>query len=70
MQSELIEETEFRGVFIHRNLNLNSSAYEIKPHNNKRVSFELKKTLRSDAMQEYERIIRTYNIEKMDKIYC
>lgn len=49
---------------------MSSSAYDIKPLNNGSITFELKKALRSDVLQEYERIIRVYSRDRMDDIYC
>ena len=47
LESIEVEKNEFRGVFIHRKLNLTNSSYDITVHKTGSVSFELKKSQRS-----------------------
>jgi hypothetical protein len=69
LESSLLEQNEFRGVFIHRKLNLQGESYEIRVNKGGSVSFDLKKTLRSEAVKEYEKILRVYELEGLKAIY-
>lgn len=65
----MIEHSIFRGVFIHRKYNLNSSSYDTKV-NKGSTMFEMKKTLRSDVIMRYEKTLRAYKEDKMEDVYC
>jgi hypothetical protein len=66
IKKELIEHTEFNGVFLHRRYNLTFDSYEVKAKRPNFVVYKFKENLRSQVLTYYERIVRKYKKENME----
>ena len=58
IKSELLEKTEIMGLFIHRKYNLNHRSYNIEMKRPDSAVCTLKNTLRSEAVNAFEKSIR------------
>ena len=57
------------GVLIHRKYNLNHRSYNIEMKKPDCAVCTLKNTLRSEAVNSFEKNIREYKKDSMDKVY-
>ena len=57
-----------KGAFIHRKYNLNHHSYNATS-NQTTITYTMKKSLNSQAIKMYQKVIRAYLNDKMEKLY-